>query len=283
MIQDVDDTLKQILVTRGKMDETAIDISFDQPTGEWGGSLTRPTLNCYLYDVRENVELRSRDFRIERDMQTGQTRRVTDPLRVDLSYIITAWTRNIRDEHALLSRVLATLAPIRAIRPAEAEEALHNQPYDMPTKVALPSEAIRNLPDLWGVMENQLRPGINFVITIAIDLNEVRVAPMVLTAQFDVGRYNGKGSPRTLRQLPAGTKESVYHVGGIVYTGNDPLAGAKVSMVDHPFVVETDPTGRYVFPSVNAGNYALEITPQGGKPTKANISVPSERYDLKVK
>src|SRR6185295_8748097 len=100
MIQDVDDTLKQILVTRGKMDETAIDISFDQPTGEWGGSLTRPTLNCYLYDVRENVELRSRDFRIERDMQTGQTRRVTDPLRVDLSYIITAWTRNIRDEHA---------------------------------------------------------------------------------------------------------------------------------------------------------------------------------------
>jgi hypothetical protein len=283
MIQDVDDTLKQILVTRGKMDETAIDISFDQPTGEWGGSLTRPTLNCYLYDVRENVELRSRDFRIERDMQTGQTRRIMDPLRVDLSYIITAWTRNIRDEHALLSRVLAALAPVRAIRPQDAEEALHNQPYDMPCKVALPSEAIRNLPDLWGVMENQLRPGINFVITIAIDLNEVTLAPMVLTAQFDVGRYNGSGSPRTLRQLPNGGKESVYHVGGVVYAGRDPLAGATVAMVDHPFTVETDPTGRYVFPSVGAGTYALEITPQGGKPSKASIQVPSERYDLKVK
>jgi hypothetical protein len=283
MIQDVDDTLKQLLVTRGKMDETAIDISFDQPTGEWAGSLTRPTLNCYLYDIRENVELRSRDFRIERDIQSGQTRRVIDPLRVDLSYIITSWTRNIRDEHTLLSRVLACLAPVRAIRPRDAEEALHNQPYDMPVKVALPSEAIRNLPDLWGVMENQLRPAINFVITIAVDLNEVYIAPMVLTAQFDVGRYGGRGAPRTLRGLPAGGKESLYHVGGVVYVGNDPAPGVTVSMVDHPFEVETDPTGRYVFPNVGAGSYALQVTPQGGKSQKATITVPSERYDLKVK
>lgn len=280
MIQDVDDTLKQLLIKRAKFDETQIDVSFDQPTGEWAGSLTRPTINSYLYDIRENVELRSRDFHIEKDMQTGKTRRVMAPLRVDLSYIMTAWTRNIRDEHALLSRLLGALAPVRVIRPQDAEEALHSQPFDMPIKVALPSEAIRNLPDLWGVMENQLRPAINFVITIAIDLNEVYEAPMVLTAKFDVGRY--RPEIRNLQGLPAGLTESVYHIGGIVYRGDQPLAGAKVEMVDHPFEMTTDATGRYVFPNVGEGEYALRITPEGGKAQKATIRVPSDKYDLTV-
>jgi hypothetical protein len=289
MIQDVDETIRNLLLKRGKIDDSAVDISFDQPTGEWAGSLTRPTINCYLYDIRENVELRSRDFKIERDINNGMTRRVFDPLRVDLSYIITSWTRNIRDEHALLSRVLTTCAAVRAIRPSDAEiveEALRNQPLDMPVKVALPSEAIRNLPDLWGVMENQLRPAINFVITIAVDLNEVITAPMVLTAQFDFGPYqpNGARSLKSYRQTETAKIDQAFHVGGTVFLGDQPLPDATIRMVDHPFEVLTDSAGRYVFASVPRGDYALTIEhPSAKKPLKAHISVPSEKYDLKVK
>lgn len=284
MIQDVDETLRNLIAQRARLDETAVDISFDQPTGEWAGSLTRPTINCYLYDIRENVELRSRDFHVERDPKTGGTRRVFDPMRIDLSYIVTAWTRNIRDEHALLSRVLGGLAPVRAIRPAEAEPALQNQPYDIPIKVALPSEAIRNLPDLWGVMENQLRPAINTVLTVALDLNEVYEAPMVFTARFDVGPYTGRVDQRDLSRARAATKlDNVFHVGGVVYVGDNPVPGALVEMVDHPFESTTDATGRYVFPNLGSGTYALRVTPPGGKPQNASIEVPSSRYDLTIK
>jgi len=283
MIQDVDETLKNLLIARGRMDEAAIDISFDQPTGEWAGSLTRPTINCYLYDIRENVELRSRDFKVSKDYQTGKTQRVFDPLRVDLSYILTVWTRNIRDEHALLSRVLSVLAPIRVIHPKDAEPGLHEQLYDMPVKVALPSEAIRNLPDLWGVMENQLRPALNFVITVALDLKESIEAPMVLTAQIDVGRY-GSDMIRTLRNQPPTLVEHVYHVGGVLYRDDKPLPNATLNMVDHPFSVTTDGTGRYAFVNLAAGDYALTIMPEGStKAQKTSIKVPSEQYDLKAK
>jgi hypothetical protein len=284
MIQDVDETLRTLIVKRARLDETAVDVSFDQPTGEWAGSLTRPTINCYLYDIRENVELRSRDFRTERDPLTGTARRVFDPMRIDLSYILTAWTRNIRDEHALLSRVLGALAPVRAVLPSEAEPALQNQPYDMPFKVALPSEAIRNLPDLWGVMENQLRPAINTVITLALDLNEVYEAPMIFTARFDVGQYNGRSGQKTLINRNTATKlDNMYHVGGIVYKGDTPVPNAQVEMIDHPFEVLTDATGRYVFPNVGTGKYELRVTPEGGKPQQVSIEVPSERYDVKIK
>src|SRR5215467_11358068 len=140
MIQDLDETIRQILIKKGKLNASDVDIAFDQPTGEWATALTRPTINCYLYDIRENLELRSRDFKVER--QNGTARRVYDPMRIDLSYIITAWTRNIEDEHQLLWRVLQTLASLRSILANEAEGALQRQPYPLPTKTAMPSDAI---------------------------------------------------------------------------------------------------------------------------------------------
>lgn len=279
MIQDMDETIRQILIKKGKLNGGDIDISFDQPTGEWAGSLTRPTINCYLYDIRENVELRSRDWRIERE--NGVARRIMDPIRIDLSYILTVWTRNIEDEHRLIWRVLHTLSAQRTISTTEAQGALVRQPYDFPTKVALPSEAIRNLPDLWGVMENQLRPAINYVVTVALDINEVYEAPAVTTARFDVGAYDNS----SIRRL--GTTDmvidKVFHIGGSVFKGKAPLPDAVINMVDHPFSVTSDANGRYVFANIPPGNYTLRVETQGGKPQTVKISVPSESYDLKLK
>lgn len=279
MIQDMDETIRQILVKKGKLNGGDIDISFDQPTGEWAGSLTRPTVNCYLYDIRENVELRSRDWRIERE--NGVARRIMDPLRIDLSYIMTVWTRNIEDEHRLLWRVLHTLASQRVIRAIDAEGGLTRQSYDMPTKVALPSEAIRNLPDLWGVMENQLRPAINFIVTVALDINEVYDTPFVTTTQMGVGFFDNP-YVRRLTKTDV-TIDQVFHIGGSVYRGKTPVPNATVSMIDHPFEVTTDASGRYVFANINPGEYSLRVQADGGKPQTVKISVPSENYDLKLK
>ncbi len=281
MIQDMDETIRQILIKKGKLNGGDIDISFDQPTGEWAGSLTRPTVNCYLYDIRENVELRSRDWRIDRE--NGVARRVMDPIRIDLSYILTVWTRNIEDEHRLIWRVLHTLSAQRTIRTTEAEGALSKQPYDFPTKVALPSEAIRNLPDLWGVMENQLRPAINYVVTVALDINEVYEAPMVTTARFDVGSYNKTADLSAPRLDKVDVMiDQVYHIGGGIFRGKNPVPNASISMVDHPFEVISDANGRYVFANIPAGEYMLNVQTDKGKPQTVKISVPSDNYDLKL-
>jgi hypothetical protein len=280
MIQDLDETIRQILIKKGKLNGGDIDISFDQPTGEWAGGLTRPTINGYLYDIRENVELRNRQWTVER--QGNNTKRVLEPLRIDVSYLFTVWTRNIEDEHRLLWRVLQTLATQGSIPIKETVGAMTNQPYPLRTKVALPSESIHNLPDLWGVMENQLRPAINYVVTVSLDLGLEIEAPMVLSGQFKLGEYDGE--ERRLRTNGNGHPEvvvidDIFHVGGQVLSNGQPVSGAQVMIQDHPFAVTSDPNGRYVFANIPAGEYTFQVQLGDQAPLLYPVRIPSDRVD----
>ena len=58
MIADLDETIRQLLIAEIPIRNGEIDIKFDQPKREWSARLTRPTINFFLYDVRENVILR---------------------------------------------------------------------------------------------------------------------------------------------------------------------------------------------------------------------------------
>ena len=66
--------------------------------------VTKPTINLFLYDVRENHELRSNQRSLVRNGAVGSERQA--PVRMDLTYLISAWTTDISDEHQLLGRVL---------------------------------------------------------------------------------------------------------------------------------------------------------------------------------
>jgi Pvc16 N-terminal domain len=59
VIQDVDDTLKELLVQKVPIDTTLIDIKSDMPNKDWWATVTKPTISLFLYDIRENQELRS--------------------------------------------------------------------------------------------------------------------------------------------------------------------------------------------------------------------------------
>ena len=90
MINDVDDTLKELLVQKTPVDLSAIDIRFERPDKEWSAGVSKPTINLFLYDLRENHELRSNQRFVARNGTTGSETRA--PVRVDLIYLITAWT-----------------------------------------------------------------------------------------------------------------------------------------------------------------------------------------------
>ena len=59
MIADLDETIKQIVVKEIPIKNGEIDVKFDQPTREWSAKLAKPTINFFLYDVRENNVLRT--------------------------------------------------------------------------------------------------------------------------------------------------------------------------------------------------------------------------------
>src|SRR5690606_29327792 len=86
------------------------NVSFVTPDAEFrnqGG--TSVSLNLFLYDVRENWELRSNEVQIAQ--QNGTFTGQRPPARVDCSYLITAWSpekgpSGIAAEHRLLGQVM---------------------------------------------------------------------------------------------------------------------------------------------------------------------------------
>lgn len=276
MINQLDETLRKLVLKRGNFDADSVTVSFDQPTGDWAAGLTRPTVDFYLYDIRENTELRSQDWIIDRDAAGQVTKRLA-PLRYDLSYLVTVWTQNqVEDEHAILWRVLGALAGQTTLDPDLVEPALKNQPYPVLTRTAQPSRAIENLPDLWGVMENQLRPSINYTVTLAMDRAVAFTSPWVVSRRVDI----------LDRTAPETTRATVYEIGGVVFhaKGRAIVPGATVTLVETGQACVTDEFGRYRMGGLSAGEYQLWAQADGSE-SRHRVTVPSDNlqsFDLKI-
>jgi len=67
LLYDLNKTLEKILIQKGNITPNQIDISFEQPNGQWSARLSRPTLNCWCFDLRENIKLRSVEMTTQRN------------------------------------------------------------------------------------------------------------------------------------------------------------------------------------------------------------------------
>ncbi len=281
MLTDLDDTLKELLVQKAGLDPAEVDISFDIPTRDWsaGSAAARPTVNLYLYDIRENRQLREMSW----DQELHHNGTVTlrrSPVRMDVSYMVTCWTSTTEDQHQLLWHVLETFFQHSPLPEEVLQGALRGQVYPVRTEVAQPDGILKNLSDFWGALENSLRPAINLVLTLELDPKEQRTAPLVFTRILKVGRpavyRDEQGAEYPLRNLAAGWEATTMRVGGVVrdLDGN-PLPGVSARIIalqqDHLPVqvgptVQTGIDGRYIFANIPAGEYTLVVEAPGQSP-----------------
>jgi hypothetical protein len=166
MIQDIDDTMKELLVQKVPIDITAIDIKFEMPTKDWATGVAKPTINLFLYDVRENHELRSNQRYLQRSGSAAIERRA--PARVDFTYLITAWTTDVSDEHQLLGRVLLALLRYPLLPDEVLKGAMQTQPLPLQAWIAQP-ERTPNAWDFWSSLDGRLKAGISYVVTAALE------------------------------------------------------------------------------------------------------------------
>jgi len=271
MLTDLDDTLKQLLIKEMPIENHDVDIAFDQPSREWSAKLSRPTINLYLHDLRENTELRQMNWVVERG-DNGQATKKRPPRRIDLSYLITAWTSTAEDEHRLLWRALWALFRYPELPEELLEGSLKGLDVPVRASVAQPDE-IPNVADLWGVLDNELKPSLHCVATLPLDLDQVVTGPLVRSKRIRVEQ----GQSRT------GPFEEILQIGGTVRDSQgQPVAGATVIIQERGFTATTDDEGRYAFPNVPRGEYTLVASSPGGKPTENDVSVLSPSYDLMV-
>jgi hypothetical protein len=115
MLADLDETLRQLLMAEIPVKNGEVEISFDQPKREWSGRLSRPTLNLFLYDVRENNVLRQHQWERLPDNGDGRAHLKRSPLS-DCFYMLTTWAAEPDDEHRLLTRAMLALFRSRSCR-----------------------------------------------------------------------------------------------------------------------------------------------------------------------
>src|SRR5215813_12161231 len=89
--------------------------SFLTPDKSFGPTLTKPTVNLFLYETKENRQLRDPEPIVERVGASFVQR--PPPLRVDCCYLVTAWSDpnqagavGISEAHQLLAQALLWLS-----------------------------------------------------------------------------------------------------------------------------------------------------------------------------
>ena len=271
MFNDVDETLKQHLIADLPITGGEVDVSFERPTREWSGRLTRPTLNCFLYDIRERTAFRDDNLIKQANGRGGFTRRIP-ARRIDLSYMITAWTREPEDEHRILARVLASMFRTAEFPRERLQGALLDSDYPLLARIA-PGDHLTKPADLWGVLDNELRTGIVWILTAPLEAFAPVEGPLVRTRELRVGEL-GQDSRETSIQIAG-----VAHKKGDATVG---VSGVRVSLAGTAYVAVTGEDGRYAFPGVPPGDHTIRFQTQDGSTGERAVSVPGETYDIEL-
>jgi len=180
VIHEVDESLRG-LIKRDVVNDGEIDVVFDAPTREWSSKRSTPTVDLFLYDIREELSQRQQGLVRERGAD-GRVVRQRDPTRrLKLSYLLTAWAQRPEDEHRLLAAMLECLLLYEALPDDVLTEALSQAGVTVGITVALPSVEDRHVSDLWTAIGGDLRPALDVVATAPVQGGVVRdPAPLVL-------------------------------------------------------------------------------------------------------
>ncbi|MFF3743840.1 DUF4255 domain-containing protein [Streptomyces kronopolitis] len=202
MMHEVDEALRRVL-RRGALPDGAGDVAFEAPSRDWAARRNTPTLNAYLYDIREDVARRERGAIAERDARGVVVRRRQPPRWFRLSYLVTAWTSRPEDEHRLLSAALGCLLGQETLPPEALTEALRALEATIPLTVAVPPPESRSIADIWSALGGELKPSLDVVITVPFPVTpSYEVAPPVTEGAAVVVRgVDGTPDDSRLRML----------------------------------------------------------------------------------
>jgi Pvc16 N-terminal domain len=163
MIHEVDAALLA-LIEREATGTNDVEVVFDAPTKDWAGRRNAPTIDVYLYDIREDLRRRERGLLNEYD--AGRvTARHLPPRFFKLSYLVTAWTQRPEDEHRLLSSLLACFLRHECLPEDLLTGPLSEIGLSVPLTIALPPPEDRSFADVWTALGGELKPSLDIVVS----------------------------------------------------------------------------------------------------------------------
>jgi hypothetical protein len=256
-------------------------IQFDRPADEKYTPLEPRALNLFLYDVRENIELRATEPVIRRD--NGGVTITRPPMRVACSYLITAWLpsrqaalggNDYLQEQQLLGEALQVLAhyPFVPSPLLQGELASPGSPSEqelpLPLMIA-PSDVLKDPAEFWTAIGGKLRPSFTVTLTIAMPTISHETEQIVTARQIRLRQQGATGAPQTATIVGRVTEAVlVTDAQGATVPEIVPVTGAVVTIAHLDMSAMTDADGRYSLESVPAGDQTLRVEPGEENPHK---------------
>jgi hypothetical protein len=191
LIHHLDQTLERFLRRKVLPSELQdqVEVSFSPPDDQFQTSLgTNLTINFFLYDIAENLELRTQEWRYEQ--QTGESLskiRMPPPTRVDCSYLITVWSSSaesrVSDEHQLLGLLMQGLCRYSYLPEDDlvgslvlSDAASTNTQSEsnfshIPTRT-LQAGKLQSVAEFWQAMGGKPKASINYTVTLSVATQE---------------------------------------------------------------------------------------------------------------
>ena len=253
MIRDLSQTLRVLLQRDVPPELASAQIVFDHPTEQFKPSQT--TVNLFLYDLRENVELRNNETQMT--FTNGQAVLEGAPLRLSCSYLVTVWTvgasgdEQFLQEHRLLGQVFYALARYPTIPKELLQGSLQGQEPPLPLTTS-PIDTLKSFGEFWTALGNRLRPSISVTATLSMQSTlpqeTVSIVSMVNT-QLESQRSPVNRSD-FLTHNPLVQSET-FQIGGILTMINmKNLERTTITLVELGHVTKPKPNGEYKFGNI---------------------------------
>lgn len=271
MLADLDESLRTLLKRElGRHGFDGIEIAFEAPDKEWAASVSAPAVSVFLYDLREAVDVRPIDW--EPVAGDGPVRETRPPLRVDASFAVTAWTRDVEDEHRLLSQVLAILYAHPVLPDDTLTGTLANGSQRFPLRTRTATDRHEDASDFWNAVGGQFKVSFNYVVTLACEAGTtVERGPEVRTQT--IRTYQRDGGRATI--------EETHRSGGVVRdAGGAPVENAWVALPERGTWTVSGSDGRFRFDRLRPGTFRCVARGPDGTETSADLTVPGAGVEL---
>jgi Pvc16 N-terminal domain/Carboxypeptidase regulatory-like domain len=272
MLADLDETLRTLL--KEELDVhgfEGVDIAFDAPSRDWSGQLSKPTVNVFLYDLRETEALRTSEWaRLSRNGRTFETR---PPMVMEASYAVTAWTQAVEDEHRLLSQVLAIFFAYPEIPQDKLNGRLANGSQAWPIKARI-GQGKGEKSDFWSAVGGQYKVSLDYVVRLSVESGAMRErGPEVRTQTI-----------RTqMTDAPRRTVLEMHRSGGkVTDKKGQPLADVWITLPDLGSWTSSRSDGEFRFDRLPPGRHRVVARTADGREADSHIEVPGAGVDLTI-
>jgi hypothetical protein len=152
---------------------------------------------------------------------------------------------------------------------------LQEQPYEVKARLA-GQDKLTNPAEVWGALDNEIRPSISYIVTLAFDPWTSKEVSLTKTFTLRTGQST---DPKNRRLNEDGLSANINTVKGFVVADEIPQANLRVSIKGTTYAMLTDENGRFAFSGLPNGEYTILAWPVEGQPVEKAVSIPNEDKD----